>query len=122
MAVVLCTGANVNLVQTRVLILQQAGHTAVPALSAKEVQAACARQAFDVVVIGQAVAPTEKQRVAGLVREQCPGARILELYNSATGKALADADDWLDVPQNVPQNLADKVTALAAKRNNTRKR
>lgn len=115
MATVLCTGANRTLVMTRVLILEKAGHKVVPALSEQEVVEACQAQRFDVAVIGQAVPGPEKRRILHLVRLHCPHARILELYNAATGRVLPEAEDWLEVPATVPENLAEKVAELAAR-------
>jgi hypothetical protein len=48
-----------------------------------------------------------------LVREHCPGAKLLELYSVSKGRALDDADSWLEVPADVPQHLAELVTTLA---------
>jgi hypothetical protein len=115
MAVVLCTGVNRSLIMTRVMLLESAGHRVTPAMGVHEVVAACAKQRFDVAVIGQAITPAEKIRILHLVRENCPGAMILELYRTVDGgKVLRDADDWLEVPVDVPSDLPQKVEALAA--------
>ena len=114
MATVLCTGADAGLVQTRVWILRQAGHTAVGTMSEDQIVAACADYRFDVAVIGQALSPTQKRCVLTVIREQCPTAKVLELYSVSTGRVLPDADDWLDVPASIPEHLPEKVSALAA--------
>ena len=115
MAVVLCTGVNRSLIMTRVLILESAGHIAVPAPSVQEVIAACEKRRFDVAVIGQAVTRAEKLRIFHLVRERCPGAKILELYRPVDGgQILEQADDALEVPAAVPSDLPERVEALAA--------
>jgi hypothetical protein len=115
MATVLCTGVDPLLVQTRKLILEQAGHQVTPAVNVDRVYAACQGRAFDVAVIGQAASRTEKQRIFQLVREHCPAARVLELYVPARGKDLPDAHGWLEVPVDVPAELVACVTALAGK-------
>jgi hypothetical protein len=101
-AQVLCTGVNPALLTTRKFILERAAHTAVTATNEQELTAACEAHQFDVAVIGQGVSPAEKRRIASLVRDRCPGTKVLELYSPHTGKMLADADEWLVVPMDVP--------------------
>jgi hypothetical protein len=113
MALVLCTGVNRNLVATRKMILEEAGHTVVPALSDRDLIQACEQHDFDVAVIGQAISSREKNRIYSLVRLHCPSLRVLELYSPHEGKVLIAADDWLAVPADVPTDLADHVSALA---------
>jgi CheY-like chemotaxis protein len=116
MAKVLCAGADRILVETRVLILRGAGHTAVPAMGDHEILAACQEDGFDVVVIGQANMPKrDKQRVLEIVRQHCSDVKVLELYSPATGRSLKSADAWLEVPALVPTDLALHVERLATK-------
>lgn len=116
MALVLCTGADSVLLETRRLILRQAGHTVIPATSKEAVILACKDHAFDVAVIGQSVSPESKRLIASLVRENCPSAKILELHQAHHGRTLADADSWLEVPADVPHELAERVTEMAIKK------
>ena len=113
MALVLCTGVHRNLVETRKLLLEDAGHTVITALTEPAVEHACEEHSFDVAVIGQAITPKEKARFLAIVRRYCPSAKVLELYPSYLGRTLEAADDWLQVPLDVPPELADRVTALA---------
>ena len=113
MARVLCTGVDRDLVETRKLILEQAGHAVTTALGEREVVSACEHASFEVAVIGQAISSEQKSRIFSLIRQSCPTAKILELYPTYTSKALPSADDWLQVPLDVPPELADRVTALA---------
>jgi hypothetical protein len=53
------------------------------------------------------------RRFASLVRQHCPDARILELYQPNEGKVLTDADSWLNFPADVAKKLADRVDELA---------
>jgi hypothetical protein len=53
--------------------------------------------------------------MAGVIREHCTATKVLELYALSTGKALQDADAWLEIPSEGPQELAARVQALAAK-------
>ena len=113
MALVLCTGVHRNLVETRKLILEDAGHTVITALSESTIEHACEHHNFDVAVIGQAITTNEKTRFLAIIRQHCPAVKVLELYPSYLGKALEAADDWLQVPLDVPPELAERVTALA---------
>jgi hypothetical protein len=112
MALVLCTGVDKALLQSRQLILERAGHTVVPAMDEQTLITVCQKHSFDVAVIGQAVSPNVKQRIASLVRQHCPETKILELYPLYAGKVLPDADSWLSVPVDVPKDLADRVNEL----------
>jgi CheY-like chemotaxis protein len=112
MALVLCTGVDPVLLRTRQLILENAGHTVVPASDEREIKAACSKQKFDVAVIGQNIPPKVKARLVELVREHCPAAAILELCPPYASKALKDADAWLEMPSD-PEELVNAVNSLA---------
>jgi CheY-like chemotaxis protein len=116
MARVLCTGVDPVLVATRRFLLEKSGHTVVPATDEQSTMAACQQNTFDVVVIGQMVGRTDKQRLMSLVRLHCPSAKVLELFERDIGRVLEDADSWLEVPAGVPKELADCVAALALAR------
>jgi hypothetical protein len=45
----------------------------------------------------------------------CYDAKLLELYTISSGKILEDADSWLEVLADVPQELATRVQTLAAR-------
>jgi CheY-like chemotaxis protein len=111
-ALVLCTGVDKVLLETRRLILERAGHKVIPATNHREVAAACKEHQFDVAVMGQSVSPHSKREIASLIRRHCPSAKVLELYQSHQGKSVADADSWLEVPTGVPQELAEHVTRM----------
>jgi DNA-binding NtrC family response regulator len=80
MALVLCTGVNPLLMQTRKMILEEAGHRVVTAQSEPEVKKRCEEHTFDVAVIGQAVSHNEKSRLFSIIRRHCGPVRVLELY------------------------------------------
>ncbi|HEY4677525.1 MAG TPA: hypothetical protein VIJ01_10205 [Candidatus Angelobacter sp.] len=115
MALVLCTGVDPAVVRTRQLILERAGHVVVPALDEASLIQACQQNKFDVAVVGQTVSPKIKRRIAGLIRETCTDTKLLELYTISTGRVLDDADSWLEVLADVPQELAARVAGLAAR-------
>ena len=113
MALVLCTGRDRGLLETRRMILENAGHMVVQAATEPEVVAACEGHKFDVAVIGQAVSPAGKQGLASRIRERCQSVKILELYAPYQGKTIPDADAWLEVPAAVPSDLVERVAELA---------
>ena len=113
MATVLCTGWDQSLLATRMLILQSAGHEVHQARTQSEVLSACEQYQFDVAVIGQTVSTKMKRVIFDLVKEHCPGVKILELYQPHLGRMVTDADGWLEVPADVPKDLAERVSELA---------
>lgn len=115
MALVLCTGTDTAVMQTRKLILERAGHSVVLATSEPDIVKACGENTFDVAVIGQTITRRMKQVVASLIRENCPSAKILELYPPHQGRAIEYADSWLQVPAEVPHELAARVNELLGK-------
>lgn len=112
-AMVLCTGKDPSLLRTRKLILEKAGHTVVTATDQRAVAAACKEHTFDVAVLGQSVSLETKRTLGGLIRQLCPDTKILELFQANSGPVIADADSWLEVPTDVPQDLAERVSELA---------
>ena len=113
MALVLCTGVDPLVVRTRQLILERAGHVVISALDEASLIEACHQHKFEVAVVGQTVSPKIKRRIAGLIRESCQNTKLLELYTISSGRVLDDADSWLEVLADVPQELAARVEALA---------
>lgn len=113
MALVLCTGVDKTLLETRRLILEHAGHAVVSVTDEPSLLRACQKQSFDVAVIGQSVSQNSKRRVVSLIREHCPEIKILELYPQFSSRVLPDADAALPVPVDVPKDLADRVNELA---------
>jgi hypothetical protein len=113
MAMVLCTGWDQNLLDTRTLILKSAGHEVRQARTQNEVVSECEQHQFDVVVIGQTVSVRMKRVIVALVKQHCRDAKILELYQPHMGRAVTDADSWLEVPAEIPSDLAERVGQLA---------
>jgi hypothetical protein len=73
----------------------------------------CQKHSFDVAVIGQAVSPNVKRHLFSVIKEQCPGVKILELYPQFSARILPDADLALPVPVEAPHDLLDRVNELA---------
>jgi len=116
MARVVCTGIDLQLMKTRKMILERAGHVVMIAINEPELLAACENHDVDVAVIGRALSRDVKKSIAANVRRFCPSVRILELYATHQGRAIEDADSWLEVPVEVPQELAVRVDELAKKK------
>jgi CheY-like chemotaxis protein len=114
-ALVLCTGIDPVLMETRRLILERAGHRVIFATSEKELQKACTEQGCDVAVIGQTLSANIKLRILRLLRQHCPSAAVLELHPQYADRALNDADGWLAMPTDHPRELADAVDSLVRK-------
>lgn len=116
MAHILSAGIDPALLQTRKLMLEQAGHTVATATSESDVRDACSRMNVDVVVIGQTVVPQEKRRILEIVREACGSTKVLELFHPHRGQTLRNADQWMEVPAEIPVDFVKVVTDLASRR------
>jgi hypothetical protein len=57
-----------------------------------------------------------KRHIAAIVKENCSSVKILELYRLHADRALEDADSWLPVTSEIPQQLAQRVNELAGRR------
>jgi DNA-binding NarL/FixJ family response regulator len=113
MSLVLNTGVYPPLIETRRLILEQAGHTVITAVEDQEIVKACRRYKFDVAVIGQSVPPKVKRHFLNLIRRECTTAKILELISPDIEQALKTADSWLELSSQAPFALANRVNELA---------
>jgi hypothetical protein len=113
MALVLCTGIDKLLLETRKLILEHAGHTVVSVSDEVSLLNACQKHSFDIAVIGQTVSTNMKRHIASIIQQHCAGVKMLELYPQFSKQVLAEADAALPVPVDVPRDLADRVNELA---------
>jgi len=116
MALVLCTGVDKLLLETRKLILERAGHTVVSVTDEVSLLNACQKHSFDVAVIGQTVSTNMKHHIASIIKQHCAGAKLLELYPQFSKQVLPGADAALPVPVDVPRDLADRVNELAGQK------
>jgi hypothetical protein len=114
-ALVLCTGFDPVLMETRRLILEKAGHRVISATTERELEKACTEHGCDVAVIGQTLSRNVKLRILLLLRDLCPSAAVLELHPQYADRALENADGWLAMPTDSPRELADAVNSLIRK-------
>jgi hypothetical protein len=112
-ALVLCTGIDKVLLETRKLILERAGHTVVSVIDEPSLLRACQKHSFEVAVIGQTVSTNMKRHIASIIKQHCPDVKVLELYPQFSKQVLSEADAALPVPVDVPRDLADRVKELA---------
>jgi CheY-like chemotaxis protein len=112
MALILCTGNDLQVMQERKQLLEQAGHTVITATNEGELVAACEGHQFDVVIIGQTLGPQMKQHVADFIRRYCPRSKVLELYSPSAGRAVPYVDSWIPVRDHPTNELADRVNEL----------
>src|SRR5262249_20256789 len=115
MATVLCTGIQGALLNTRKLVLEHAGHHVFVAMNAQEIIAAGQKLKFDVAIIGQSTDARTKRQWAALIRQHCPGARILEIYIPHLGASILSADAWLESPA-IPAKLKERIAELITKK------
>jgi hypothetical protein len=111
-ALVLCTGIDPELLATRKLILELDGHTVVSTMNQRELEKVCAEQNFDIAIIGEAMSPKVKRWASQLIRENCPSSRVLELYPYYANRSLTDADAWLGMPREHPEEFKEVVNSL----------
>ncbi len=113
MAMVLCVGTDDVLMTTRKMILERAGHTVISVTDQDALFSACHDHAVKVAVLGQNMEPRSKRLAFSMIRNHCPGAKVLSLHRAGSGPILPEADDWLAVPADVPSDLAEHVDKLA---------
>jgi DNA-binding NarL/FixJ family response regulator len=113
MSLVLNTGVYPPLLETRRLVLEHAGHIVITRAQDGEIVKACRNYEFDVVVIGQSAPAPVKRRIFRLVRRHCQSAKVLELTSPDLGKALEDADSWLEIHPMQTDALLERIASLA---------
>src|SRR5258706_4831762 len=93
------------LLQTRHLILQQAGFDVVSVADMQELTSALAQGEFDVFILGHSLPSKEKLRVYHLVRGHSQDTPVLELY-----KFSPDLDTGFSLgAHSEPEELIDAV-------------
>ena len=105
---VLSVGNDSTLLAIRKLMLTDAGYTVVSALGAQEFINKLFDGDFDVVVLCTSLTPVERRRMAGLVRQHRPSARIFAL-SAAEDRSCDGADS------TICGDTADLVRALATR-------
>jgi CheY-like chemotaxis protein len=112
MPTVIHVGTNEAVLSTRKTILEKGGHTVHLARDLHELIAACEQTSFDVGIVGQSLPAKEKLRVSGILRQYCPGIKILEFHNGLAPE-VETADAHLRVGDSTPADLVNTVNRLA---------
>ena len=108
---ILCVGIDNAAMQTRMLILERAGHRVIQARNLRQVGAACETISFDIAILGQSLNSNEKMRIADVVLTSCKSAKILELHKGYEPE-LPAADAHLQVSAMEPEGLIETVNTL----------
>jgi|SRR6185503_17671544 hypothetical protein len=111
MADVLCVGMDDAAMETRRLVLEQAGHVVRQARDLRRVKQTCEVNSFSVVILGQSLNASEKMRITDVVLTHCKSAKILELHTGITPE-LPEADGHLQMSTIEPRGLVAAVNAL----------
>jgi hypothetical protein len=113
---ILCIGLDSAAMQTRLLILQRAGHNVIQARDLRRVKIACETVLYDIAIIGQSLSCNEKRRISDAVVAACKTAKILELHTSIAPE-LPEAGAHLQANAMEPEVLIETVgTVLGTER------
>lgn len=108
---ILCVGIDNAAMQTRLLILERAGHNVIQARDLRRVKTACETISFDIAILGQSLSGNEKKRIIDVVIACCKTAKILELHTGIAPE-LTEADAHLQVSAMDPEVLIEAVDTL----------
>lgn len=108
---ILCIGIDNAAMQTRLLILERAGHNVIQARDLRRVKTACETISFDIAILGQSLSRNEKKRVIDVVLAHCKTARILELHTGIAPE-FPGADAHLQASAIEPEVLVETVGTL----------
>ncbi len=81
---ILCAEANPRVLSAQIDMFKKAGYTVVPALGRAAIEAALARSAFEVVVLGHTLSKDDRHHLPYMAKKANPATRILVLH--ASGK------------------------------------
>ena len=112
---VLSIGVGDFTMKTRTLILEKAGFKVLEVSDLRRVESACAETSFSVAVLGQAINPNEKRRIADVVLKYCSEAKILDLHTGLMPE-LPEADAHMQLNTVQPLGLVERVAELAQQR------
>lgn len=108
---ILCIGIDNAAMQTRLLILEQAGYQVIQARDVRRVKTACENISFAIAILGQSLNGNEKKRISDVVMACCKTAKILELHTGIAPE-LPGADAHLQVVAMAPEVLVETVDTL----------
>jgi hypothetical protein len=87
--------------------LERAGYRVSPAVSLKDVETACHAQAFDIILVADAVEPRMKKAIGLTVRHFLPSAPILQM-----GRIRPDIDGDCFVTGDSREDLLSSVRRI----------
>lgn len=106
------------LLQVRKNVLEIAGFTVVPATDLREVQEACAKNEFELAIIGHWFSRKEKKNMCQHIVASCRDTQILELFEAAPD--IPEADHHLNArefPSAIPHKISEILRSKPQKRN-----
>ena len=82
---ILNISSDISLLQTRALILEQAGYAVTSGSSWIEFEQACGigSTGYDLLILGQSLSPSVKHDMTEFAQKYCPQMKIAEFYFSA---------------------------------------
>ena len=77
---ILSASTHSSLLATRELILKNAGYAVTSVSSWAEFEEACGKGSYDLLILGQSLAPSAKHDMDDFARKHCPKMKIAEFY------------------------------------------
>ena len=79
-AKILNVSADISLLRTRTLLLEQAGYEVGSASNWMDFESACGNSTYDLLILGQSLPPSLKKDMEDFAKKHCPSMKIAELY------------------------------------------
>jgi CheY-like chemotaxis protein len=106
---ILCISYDESLLQTRQMILEQAGYTVSPAIGfAKAIERCRTEKKFDLILMGHSMPQQDKAALIAIIRKHCP-APVMSIRKHGE-QPLPEADFSLDSHAG-PAVFVDEVKA-----------
>jgi hypothetical protein len=95
--------------------MEHEGFVVIPAMTLRQVAAACQNHTFDAVVLGHSLSPKEKERIVEDVKDSCKtGMPVIGLY--VRNPDDADRADYAVSTLKGPKELIDVIRGIFSKR------
>jgi two-component system response regulator GlrR len=112
MARILCVDDEPNVVKLKCAILEQAGHTATPATSARQAIELLTSQEFDAVVTDWRLGSASGQSVVMAAKRRSLTPAVVVVVSGFVGEAYQAADPPADLYLEKPANPEELVTIV----------